>query len=522
MKTRRLTSLPLVLLVLAFCAASASAATRYVSPLGSSAADCSALTPCDIVTGINSAPVQSEVIIGPGAYGSEASPITNPLFGGTDINVHGQVGAARPVIYSSAYWGIWPQNGSSPGPTLSDIELRKVGGAFGIVASDGAVVERVKSVATAGSACSPGGTFRDALCISTGPDAAMATAIGAGGSTGPDINVRNVTAIATGGGSAYDLAFTNYGVTVNVFNSIFQSSETDITLYAANTPTVNLNVSNSNYREYVGSPSGGATIHFNPTANQSADPLFVNAADGDFRQAAGSPTIDAGADSADNGATDLDGASRIQGVKTDIGAFEFAPATASQPIAPRLSGFKFKPSKFKPAKRGATWQVAKNFKKPKRGKTAVGSVMSFSADNPGQFVLVIERVTKGRKSGKRCVKQTSKNKTKKSCKITKQLKGSYVVPVAAGATSVYFNGRWNNSPLPTGTYHVTPTLCAGGSPPVPTPGPSSGGGTSTGGTTGGSTLPASNGDQPGTAGGGVSTICKSSKGPAPVSTVVVK
>jgi len=66
--------------------------------------------------------------------------------------------------------------------------------------------------------------------------------------------------------------------------------------------------------------------------NISADPLFKNAANGDFHLTQGSPVIDAGDNSAPNlPATDFDGNPRItdgnnDGVATvDPGAYEFAP-----------------------------------------------------------------------------------------------------------------------------------------------------------------------------------------------------
>jgi parallel beta-helix repeat protein len=54
---------------------------------------------------------------------------------------------------------------------------------------------------------------------------------------------------------------------------------------------------------------------------RSADPLFVNAAAGDFHLRAGSPAIDAGA-KLDSVRTDHDGVRRPQGVAYDMGAYE--------------------------------------------------------------------------------------------------------------------------------------------------------------------------------------------------------
>jgi hypothetical protein len=59
--------------------------------------------------------------------------------------------------------------------------------------------------------------------------------------------------------------------------------------------------------------------------NQSAEPQF---ADADYRPAAGSPTIDAGARDALAVSPDPDGHPRALGAAPDIGAYEFVPAAA--------------------------------------------------------------------------------------------------------------------------------------------------------------------------------------------------
>jgi hypothetical protein len=57
--------------------------------------------------------------------------------------------------------------------------------------------------------------------------------------------------------------------------------------------------------------------------NQSTDPLFADAAAGNFAQLPGSPTIDAGTAADDIGTLDLAGVSRVLDGVPDIGAFEF-------------------------------------------------------------------------------------------------------------------------------------------------------------------------------------------------------
>ena len=70
---------------------------------------------------------------------------------------------------------------------------------------------------------------------------------------------------------------------------------------------------------------------FAGTGNISVAPLFVDAGAGDYRQAPGSPTVDAGTTDPDLGTTDLDGDARTLGSAPDIGADELVPAVTPPP-----------------------------------------------------------------------------------------------------------------------------------------------------------------------------------------------
>jgi hypothetical protein len=70
----------------------------------------------------------------------------------------------------------------------------------------------------------------------------------------------------------------------------------------------------------------------------AADPLFINyigAGGGDYHLAAGSPAIDAGS-AIYTVSTDLDGVSRPQGARPDIGAYEFIRLPRRTTSGPRL------------------------------------------------------------------------------------------------------------------------------------------------------------------------------------------
>jgi hypothetical protein len=86
----------------------------------------------------------------------------------------------------------------------------------------------------------------------------------------------------------------------------------------------------SNYRPTKVTVVGdGAVVGNGDPSNQlTVDPLFANAAAGNYREAAGSPTIDAGTVDGFSGPKDLGGFPRTLGAAADIGAYEFAPPPA--------------------------------------------------------------------------------------------------------------------------------------------------------------------------------------------------
>lgn len=167
--------------------------------------------------------------------------------------------------------------------------------------------------------------LRDSVVRTTAPGtgtAAIKTRDGTG-SGGGDIALRNVTAIATGGQSTAIRCETSTGQTTLV-NTIARGVVADID---ASSAFARCTASNSNFRP-------GLSVNVvSGTGNQSSEPVFVDASTGDFHEASGSPTIDAGAGDALLGSADPDGRARSIGAAPDIGAYEYpgAPTPATPP-----------------------------------------------------------------------------------------------------------------------------------------------------------------------------------------------
>ena len=190
--------------------------------------------------------------------------------------------------------------------------------------------------------------------------------------------------------------------------------------------------------------------------NQAAPPVFVNAENGDFREAAGSPTIDAGI--ADQlGPLDLAGNTRILGAAPDIGAYEFVPPPArplppTSPAAGLIQSLALAPSTFRAAKSGdAAISVA---------KAPIGTTVTYSLSAAAKTDFTVERKTTGRRSGKSCVKQTKLNKAKKKCALLKPVSGSFTDSGGAGSNTFKFSGRIGGRALAPGRYELVGT--AGG------------------------------------------------------------
>lgn len=299
-------------------ASAAEAAQRYAAPGGSGTA-CTQATPCSLQTAVESSPGTDEVIVAPGTYAEGADPLQIYDF---NEDVHGPAAGPKPVITSTASTAGVDMQGT--GARLSDVRIEYSGGYAALFVLNGGTASRVEAISTTtGCDVSGGSLIRDSLCYTTGYAGA-----GMNPSGSSTAALRNVTAI---GGTAGVFAGATGGstLTMDMRNVIAIGGTADL-LAMAYAPGTDISFQ-AEYSNFS-SVTPPATGTFNPPAasnNQSAEPQFVNAAGGDFTELRTSPTVDAGSADPLTGATDLNGAARVQGPAMDIGAYELTPDTTA-------------------------------------------------------------------------------------------------------------------------------------------------------------------------------------------------
>ena len=167
---------------------------------------------------------------------------------------------------------------------------------------------------------------------------------GGGGSyygTLNDCTLSGNTAIYDGGGS-YGGTLNNCTLSGNSADDngggSYQSALNDCIVWGnliTDTATTN-NHYNSAFRYSCTSPLPSGS--YNVGGNVVSDPMFVDAANGNFQLRSGSPCIDAGANSYVVGTADLAGNPRIVGGTVDMGAYEWMPPAFGEAVnAPALA-----------------------------------------------------------------------------------------------------------------------------------------------------------------------------------------
>jgi hypothetical protein len=148
--------------------------------------------------------------------------------------------------------------------------------------------------------------LRNSIVRSLDPNGVALTVKDANGASAM---LRNVTVMA-GAGTGTGIRCDVKDGAVSIVNALVRGKAADIDAKSGCTAAF------SNFRPAFSTGLAPGT------GNQTAEPLF---ADGDYRPAAGSPTIDAGALDAFASSPDPDGRPRNLGTAPDIGAYEYVP-----------------------------------------------------------------------------------------------------------------------------------------------------------------------------------------------------
>ncbi len=320
-------------------AGAADAAIWYAEPDGDGVDPCLRSDPCAIDDALGNAPPGSKIAALAGTYDVDAAgldvqdgKILQGPWSGPPAMVVGD-GTAGPAVTATG-----------AGTRVTDLTIEQSGFGIGIEIGGGALGDRLdSSTSGAGAACAPiiGGLLRDSICTAHG--GGNGVLIEEDTAVAGEVEIVNVTAVTEGDGliAGAMLVRASGGADIDVMatNVIARSlgAAPDVAAGALIGPSsANVAMANSSYGTAIVA-SGDATI--TPTGangNQIESPIFTDAAGGDFSEAAGSPTIDAGTSAAPSlGLLDLLRTVRVGQTAPDIGAYEFVPPPDTR--APNVS-----------------------------------------------------------------------------------------------------------------------------------------------------------------------------------------
>jgi hypothetical protein len=355
---------------LAVIPAAAPAVQRYASTTGSGdPTACIALAPCSLPDALSNGYLSGgdEIILSPGIY-----TVSSELAVTKAIHVHGTGAAAATVVESNGFGNGVAIN--HMGAYLSDFELRhNTGAGYGarVVAGN---LERMIVRSNVDNGCElTAGLIRDSVC-QTNAASKSGLSVNLGGSGTYTMSLRNVTAIGTATNSSGINVYADGSVDVTLVGKsvIARGVWKDVWAASIDTAKVAVNLEHSNYETTgLGGTSVRTITDPSTNANQTTAPLFVDAPAGDYRQAAGSPTIDAGQSDIFSGTADFERQARPSGAANDIGADEY--------LAPPAPGG--------PSGADTTPPAGKIVKKPARRTSRRKASFSFSSNEPGSTYL---------------------------------------------------------------------------------------------------------------------------------------
>lgn len=434
-----------ILAALAVVPLAQAADQRYASPNGGGE-NCTSSAPCSLEQAVTKAESDDEVILRAGDY-PLTSTVSTPL-NSKNVFVHGAFGGAMPRISAKTLGA--PIGFQDIGGRISYLDIANEGSSahgaicFGSDSSIERVHIHVIGQDSAAALQYPGCVVRDSVLVAEGEGSRGLKATSTAGKS--VVVARNVTALASGSKSVGVFSFflpIGFGdLTLDLKNSIASGQGSDLEA-AGNTSKIVVSHSNFNSTD-----ADGGNLITDAGSNQNAPPKFVDAAGGNYREAAGSPTIDAGV--ADQiGSTDLDGNSRILGGAPDIGAFETALSPPPPSAAGLLETLALTPTRFRAAPAGDAIASAK-----RRRRAPLGTRIDYRLSAPGEVAFTVERAIRGRRVGGKCRKATRRNAGRKRCTIWKARKGSFAHRGGAGANRLKFTGRLDGRALRVGRYRL--------------------------------------------------------------------
>lgn len=302
--------------------ATASAAeTFHVSPSGSG--DCSAGAPCELNEALALALAGDTVSMAGdgGTYGTQAAPLMAEINVHNGVTLQGAAGQPMPHVFSAmpALPAVRLEGGK-----VANVAIHHLGSRSAI--TGGGTIERVLALGGGGVGCeiAPPTTIVSSVCAGTTGVYSVVN--------GGQLILRNATIVGSDTGLLANASAEPFAIAA--INTILQGVDWDVRAAQSGPALVSVDLDHSNY-ETVKTEGGASATPAGTGGNQTAAPLFADAAAGDYSQLPSSPTVDAGMNDSANGTLDLAGTSRTlpdritcdppTAAVTDIGAYELVP-----------------------------------------------------------------------------------------------------------------------------------------------------------------------------------------------------
>jgi hypothetical protein len=383
----------------AFAAAQAPAAWGSVAaPNGRAGGACTDSDLCDVRSALRAAGQGGEVALRSGTYDLRGAP---QLVIESSVWMHGPIGGPRPVLLGDASGGV--VRVADRAAVLEHVAVEPVAGARrGIEATSGVARDVIVHVtATGAAACElVNGMVVSTVCWSSGS-----------GGSGVVVDASShdaagvvVSSTIVGQAAVRLSSSAGFSGTVAIDSSILLGLPGGHDIVTSGVGAQRVITSYANFDDAVG--PGLQSIG----GDQRAVPALVDPANGDFRQSAGSPTIDAGSpvNNIDHGQYDIEGDQRVLGGRLDMGADEFGPPRLDDPAPggavgqpPRPTGGavrETRPRSTKPARLTRLRVVVHGSAAAARRTVGSGRIL-FRLDHAASVRLTLTRI--GRRSDQR-------------------------------------------------------------------------------------------------------------------------